>query len=173
MTYNYFYDYRILTVDYEINIELNPRCVPFTEQQNKFYAEHPDASYWEVVNCKMNPQPEPPVPPTLDEIKIDSKNFLSNLSLSILGRYVKEYQLANAQSSLAIITINPESTPIYDENHAKEVINTYDEVGRDLRTIYKTSESAIDECQTIDQVIETRDYYKQLYENYVYVPKIN
>lgn len=169
MNYNYFIDYKILTTDYEINLDINKAYVPFTEEQNAFYAEHPNASYHEVKNCQMDPTPVPPTPPTLEEVKKEAIDSLSEKSLSILGNYVKEYQLANAQSSLYMLEKFPEYNPIYSEEKAIEVITTYDRVGLDLRTIFKTAESSINECETIESVESLKAYYEQQYDNYEYV----
>lgn len=169
MKYNYFIEHRILTTDYEIDLVMNPAYIPFTAEQNAFYAEHPDASYWEVVRCQMDPEPEPPTPPTLDEVKVEAIKYLSEKSLATLGRYVKEYQLANAQSSLYMLDKYPEYSPIYTREKAIEVITTYDRVGLDLRTIYKSAETAINSCETIEAVETTKVYYEEEYDRYEYV----
>lgn len=172
MNYNYFVDYKIVTTEQEVNTEYNHTFVPFTQEQNEFYAEHPDATYWEVVKCQMDPEPEPPTPPSLDEVKKEAISFLSEKSLATLGRYVKEYQLANAQSSLYMLDKYPEYSPIYTREKAVEVITTYDRVGLDLRTIYKNAETDINGCETVEEVATFRAYYENQYDNYVYNPNI-
>lgn len=166
MNYNYFVDYRIVTSDHEIDLNINPAYIPFTAEQNEFYIEHPNASYWEIRNCRMNPEP---VPPTLEEVKHNCIKILSEKSLEILGRYVKEYQLANAQSSLYILEKYPQYNPIYTEDKAIEVITTYDRVGLDLRTIFKYAEKEINDCETSEEVENIKNYYMQQYDNYEYV----
>ena len=165
MDYNYFVNMRIVTTDHEIDLNLNPSYTLFTPEQDAFYAEHPEASYWEIKNCRIIPEP---IPPTLDDIKRDAINFLSEKSLSVLGKYVKEYQLANAQSSLYMLDKYPGHSTIYTEEKAMEIILTYDNVGLDLRTIFKEAETNINGCQDTESVENFKNYYTQQYENYVY-----
>lgn len=169
MNYNYFVNYRIVTSDHEIDLNINPAYIPFTDEQNIFYAEHPDANYWEVVRCEMNPEPVPPIPPTLEEVKTEAIKYLSNKSLATLGKYVKDYQLANAQSSLYMLDNYPEYNPIYTREKAIEVITTYDRVGLKLRTIYKNAETNINGCETVEEVESFKTYYEEEYDRYEYV----
>lgn len=170
MDYNYFVEHRIVTSGQPINLELNPAYIPFTDEQNTFYAEHPDANYWEVKNCEMNPEP---VPPTLDDIKESAKEYLSQLSLDTMGRYVREYQFENAQSSLYMLSVDPQAETIYDEAKAMEVMGTYTIIGRELRGKYKEAEANINTCETAESVATLRQYYEDYYINYEYTPSDN
>lgn len=163
MNYNYFIEHRIVTSDHEIDLNINPAYVPFTSEQNIFYTEHPNASYWEVRNCEMNPEP---VPPTLEDIKTDAKSYLSNLSLETMRKFVKEYQMENAQSSLYIIGLDPQSETIYDESKASEIMTTYTYIGRDLRNAYKEAENAINNCENVESINTVKNYYESFYNNY-------
>ena len=165
MDYNYFVAFRIVTSENPIDLNINPAYTPFTQEQNEFYAEHPNATYWEVKNCEMAPEP---VLPTLDDVKLTAKEFLSQLSLDTMRKYVKEYQMENAQSSLYLLNINSQAETIYDETKANEIMETYTNVGRELRGIYKTAESAVNNCETIDDVNSAQVYYENIYNNYNY-----
>ena len=167
MKYNYFIldKARILTTDYLIDTELNSAYLLFTKKQDEFYAEHPYASYSEIVNCKINDGPDPM---SLDEVKDYAKKHLSKLSLTTLSKYVFEYQLANAQTSLFELSIDPEASTIYDEVHAKEVIKKYNSIGNDLRNIYKVAEDCINNCENNDDVNYFKNYYTNVYYNYEY-----
>lgn len=172
MNHYYFVNYTIKVFEWEVNTDLNPAYVELTDEQRDFYLDHPNASYWEVEKCELDPQPEPIIP-TLEEEQEGAKKYLSDLSLTVLGKYVKEYQLANAQSSLYELSQDPSAVTIYDESHSKEIISTYNKIGRELRNIYKSAESDINSCTEIAEVAVFRAYYEDIYNNYEYVPNNN
>lgn len=63
--YNYFFIFNgrpieIRTVPQPINTEIMRSFVELTQEQNDFYAQYPDASVYEVEQCKLSPRPPQP-----------------------------------------------------------------------------------------------------------------
>lgn len=165
MTYYYFVGYKIMGFEWEVNTALNPAYTPLTAEQTAFYLEHPNASVYEVKRCALDPEPEPP---TLEEVQAEAKKNLSQISLDTLDRFVKVYQLANAQASLYMLEKDPSAETIYDEVRAREIMDTYTNVGKELREMYKNAESDINAAKTVEEVATFEGYYEYQYHTYEY-----
>lgn len=102
---------------------------PLTEEQIAFYESNPDASVFEVQNCKLY-EPYIPEEPELIEVQTQAIDFIKQYSLNTMDRFVSAYQLANAQCSILWAEKgNKGEVPIYDEETAQNYINTYLRIG--------------------------------------------
>lgn len=162
--YYYFVDNIILEIEDEINVTLNPAYTPLTEEQKQFYLEHPKAAIFEVKNCQLV-QNITANEITLSEVKKDTKNEISEISLNALKKVVKDYQLSNAQISLSVLSDDPEADTIYDHEKATEVIENYNAYGTQFRNLYYAASEEIDIADNIADVLKIKDRYCNSYLN--------
>lgn len=141
----YFANNKIYAFEWELDLMANPAYTPLTKAQAQFYESNPDASIYEVKNCKLNEQYIEPEP-TLEELKAAAIKQLSELSLATLDKFVKAYQVANAQSSL--FAISKGDLPIYAKAQAEKVLSDYNTHGLNLRSLYLDAELRIKEAET-------------------------
>lgn len=156
---------RIVSFGQEINLKCNPWYEPFTENQRKFYEEHPEASVAEIKACQMYIAPDP-ILPSLNDVKAESLRELSQMSLDTLDKFVKSYQFANAQSSLLTLANNPEAATVYSREYSLYVIDTYTRVGSYLRGVYFEAENLIEDAETVESVLEIKEHYIEKYQDY-------
>ena len=152
----------VISVVHEI-VE-SDRFVRLNAEQLAFFNTHRRASYDEIWNAQeyVAPTPEPyvPVEPTLEECKAEALKELSKLSLEILGSHIGEYQLVNAMLSLRA----DEYDKIYDDDKSEDLIDVYLTVGKMCREKYYEAKSAVEACETKEQVKGVKDEYTDDYE---------
>lgn len=133
----------------------NPQFVVFTQEQEDFYLQNPTATIWEVQNCKTyaDLQSENVQPFDLATYKNEKIAAISKLSLQTLGRFISDYQLANAQCG------------VYDEAKSQQVIETYKVVGTQCRQLYYDFAEQVALCENKNEIDTLVEQYTKLYNN--------
>lgn len=133
---------------------------PLTPEQLERWRSNPKAHWTAIMNEPTHYEQPTPAEPTLEELKADALKKLSDLSLEILGSHVGEYQMMNALLSLRA----DEYDKIYDDDKSQDLIDVYLTVGKMCREKYYEAKSAIEACETKEQVKGVKDEYNERYE---------
>ena len=123
----------------------------FTDEQENYYRENPNASTWEIKNLR---EVASETAISVDKLKEQAINNISQYSFDTLHKYVKDYQILNAQCS---IRANGENT-FYCIEKANQILDMYEYYGVQCRNIYYQFIDALNNCFTEDDV-------NKLYEN--------
>ena len=142
----HFFVYIINTKETEIiegtaEDSINAGWTQFTQEQEEYYESHPNATVWEVQNLYEAPKPYTPIV-SLEDFKEQKREALSQYSFDTLHKYVKDYQVFNAECS---IRANGENT-FYTLQQANEILDKYNLYGRICRKIYYTFINLCDRC---------------------------
>lgn len=160
--YYYFKKNKIKGFQFEINCDINNSYTPLTEEQKDFYEENPNASYSEVLNCKLN-EILTVIERPIEELRDLAKKEISEYSSSVMSKFVTDLQLANALVSIELRNKSGITDTIYDYDLAEETINKFNVIGNQCRTKYYQTMDLIDICDTseeIDDVVnEAKNYY--------------
>jgi hypothetical protein len=133
---------------------------PLTAEQVERWEENPRAHWSQIMNEPTHYEPPAVTEPTLDELKAEAVKKLSDLSLDVLGSWVSEYQLMNA-----ILSLKAEpADKIYDDEKANTTVADYLRVGKQCRSLFYEAKSAIEACETNEQVKGVKDEYTDYYE---------
>lgn len=96
----------------------------------------------------------------IDMIKKDVTEGLSIYSLETLHRFIDEYQIFNAERSLAH---NGHDT-FYSVEKAQELLNIYDNIGMQCRNLYYAFCEELEPLTDPTEIYDLRDYYMSLYD---------
>lgn len=150
----YFFRNRIVVFAIPVNLLFNKGFVELTDEQREFYLANPTASIEEVRNCELNHPYVPPVP-SIVQLQEDAKIQLKDKYIAVMSRYT-DLQVAMAVTShLALTTLTVADKCPYTLKEANDIIEGFNSLGKDAKTIYDRYIALLDEQMTEDDIDNT------------------
>lgn len=146
--YYIFKDLKVKVKNEEVNVNLFPQFVPMTEEQISFYLENPTASVHEIKRCEMYEQPKEP---TLDEMKLNAINRISEYSLKTSNKIIPEYKSRNAILSLLGV-LSEGATAIYNDEDSNTIVKNCLRIGKECRELFYQQKQLIENATSKDDV---------------------
>lgn len=154
MYYYIFNNKEVKCFEELIDVKVFKTFKKMTKKQISFYENYPYASIEEIIACKLNV-------PNFDCIiyKQTLIDDMSRHSLYIYNRIIPVYKLQNA----LLDKLSDISIKYYDEIETENIISKASEVGQSCRTLFYNFCSAVEQCETKEQMDECFDNYRVLY----------
>ena len=147
--YYIFKDLKVKVKNEEVNVNLFPQFVPMTEEQINFYLENPTASINEIKRCELYPQPQEP---TLEEVKENAINRISDYSLKTNDKIIPNYKSQNATNSLISVLLGNPTDVIYTLNDSKNLLKKSIKIGKQCRDLFYKQKELIEKAETKENV---------------------
>ncbi len=147
--YYIFKDLKVKVKNEEVNVNLFPQFIPMTEEQISFYLENPTASVHEIKRCEMYEQPKEP---TLDEMKLNAINSISEYSLKTSNKIIPEYKTKNVINSIMSMLSGDSESIIYEENDCKKILKKSLTIGKKCRDLFYQQKQLIENAETKNEV---------------------
>lgn len=165
-----------------INISIMRGYRELSVEQKNFYLEHPDATLYEIVNCRLNPTPEPIDP--LAQVKSNKIGDIDNydMSSSVNGFYYNNQFmwldrdtracLRNTIESLEIMSMNElniwynDIHITLDLNSAKQLLSALEVYAMQCYNVTASHKVEVNSMTTVDEVESfdiTSDYPEMLH----------
>ena len=130
------------------------RWVELTDEQREFYLANPTATVEEVRKCKLNPPYVPPAP-SIVQLQDEAKRQLKEKYLVVMSRYT-DLQVAMAVTShIALTTLTIADKCPYTLREANNIIEGFNSLSKDAKTIYDRYISLLGEQTTEDDIDNT------------------
>lgn len=140
---------KIVGFPVKVNLILNNGFEPLSDEQTKFYLEHPDASINEIRNCQIYTPPEP-IEPDLQEYVNKQLTELKELCYNSITISTLEYAMANA--CLAGTSLTYTGDKFYSINEAKAIMKQFMDESAHALTYYKNYKTRINSAQSVEEV---------------------
>ena len=147
--YYIFKDLKVKVRDNEINTNMFPQFQLMSEEQINFYLENPNASINEIKRCELYPQPQEP---TLEEVKENAINRISDYSLKTNDAIIPNYKSQNATHSLISVLLGNPSDVIYSLNDSKNLLKKSIKIGKQCRDLFYQQKELIEKAETKENV---------------------
>lgn len=159
--YYYFVGNRILKTIREVNLDLNKSYIPFTNEQIEFITQYPNASFYEVKNCRLNEEYQP----TIEEIRESAISYIDRMSRDTIGKKVDVLGFCNAVSG-TIYAHNKQSS-VYDDEEILKTADDFLRIGKTCRNKYKETKLLIENSDDEEYINNVVENTKQFFESIV------
>lgn len=163
--YYYFVGNRILKLKKEVNLSLNNGFIPFTNEQIEFITQYPDASFYEVKNCRLNVTPNVIHQQTIEEIRELAISDINIASRKAIGEKVDVLGFCNAISGTVYSTNKQNS--IYDDEEILRTADDFLRIGKICREKYKEAKQLIENTDNEGDINTIVENTKQFFESIV------